>query len=66
MGEGTSVIFECKSKNIYEVFLLESRRIQKEILWRINFVLIKFFPNKILLDKIQSECKKLLFLYKVT
>ncbi len=60
MGKGTSVtfIFECKLKNIYEGFLLESILTREEILWRINFILIKFFLNKILLKKIQNECKK--------
>ncbi len=45
-------------KNIYEVFLLESILTGKEILWRINFILIKFFLNEIPLEKIQNEWKK--------
>ncbi len=40
-----SVIVECKLKNIHEVFLLESILTWKKILWRINFVLIKFLLN---------------------
>ncbi len=52
-----SDIFEYKLENIYEVLLLESIFIQKEILWRIHFILIEFFLNKILLEKIWNECK---------
>ncbi len=37
-----SVIFKCKLKNTHKVSLLESILIQKKILWRINFVFIKF------------------------
>ncbi len=46
-----SVIFECKLKIIYEVLLLESILNRKKILWRINFVLIKFSQNALLFQK---------------
>ncbi len=49
-----------------EVFLLESILILKEILWRINFVLIKFLPNALLFEKLQNEWKNPIFLHKVT
>ncbi len=58
--------FQHKLKNIREVFLLERILIQKKILWRINFVLIKFLPNALLLEKLQNEFKNLSFLHKVT
>ncbi len=45
MDEVTSVIFKYKLKNFYEVFLFERLLTRKEILWRINFILIKFFLN---------------------
>ncbi len=64
VSEGTSVIFECKLKNILKIFLLESILTRKKILWRINFILIKFLLNKILLEKIWNECKKTAFLHK--
>ncbi len=64
--KGTSVIFECKLKNVYEVFLLKRVLSRKEILWKINFILIKFFLNKILLEKVQNEFKKPSFLHKAT
>ncbi len=60
-----SQIFQHKLKNIREVFLLGSILIQKKILWRINFVLIKFLPNALLFEKLQNECKNS-FLHKVT
>ncbi len=52
-----SVIFECKLKNMYEVILLESILIWKKILWRINFVLIKFLPNALLFQKLRINGK---------
>ncbi len=53
-----SVIFECKLKNIYKVLLVKSILIRKKISWRINFILLKFFLNKLLLEKLRNECKK--------
>ncbi len=38
--------------------------IQKKILWRINFVLIKFSLNALLFEKSQNECKNPSFLHK--
>ncbi len=48
-----------------EVFLLESILIRKKILWKINFVLIKFLSNALLFVKSQNECKNPTFLHKV-
>ncbi len=62
---GLSQFFQHKLKNIRKVFLLESLLIRKKILWRINFVLIKFSPNALLFQKLQDECKKTSFLHKV-
>ncbi len=59
-------IFSTYLKNICDVFLLESILIRKKILWRINFVLIKFSPNALLFEKLQNECKSASFLHKVT
>ncbi len=59
-----SAIFYCKLKNIHEVLLLESILIWKEILWRINFVLIKFSLNVLLFEKSWNECKNPSFLHK--
>ncbi len=59
-----SVIFECKFKNIYEVLLLKSILVRKKILWRINFILIKFLISKLLLEKLQNECKKPSFIHE--
>ncbi len=56
--EPRTIFFECKLKNIYKVLLLESILIRMEILWRINFILIKFLVNKLLLEKLWNECKK--------
>ncbi len=58
--------FKLKLKNNREVFLLESILIWKKILWRINFVLIKFSPNVLLFEKLWNECKNSSFLHKVT
>ncbi len=58
--------FQCKLKNIHEVFPLKSILTWKKILWRINFVLIKFSPNVLLFEKLQNECKNPSFLHKVT
>ncbi len=44
-------------KNIYKVLLLESILIRKKILWRKNFVLIKFLLNGLLFEKSWNECK---------
>ncbi len=44
-------------KNFHKVFPLENILIRKKILWRINFVLIKFSPNALLFEKLQNECK---------
>ncbi len=66
MDKGTSVIFEYKLKNIYEAFLFENILIQKELLWRIKFIFIKFFLNNILLEKIRNERRKPSFLHKAT
>ncbi len=63
---GLSQFFQHKLKNIREVFLLEGKLIRKKILWRINFVFIKFSPNALLFEKLQHECKNPSFLYKVT
>ncbi len=60
---GFSQFFQHKLKNICKVFLLESILVWKKILWRINFVLIKFLPNALLFDKLQNECKNLLLLH---
>ncbi len=57
--------FQRKLKNIHEVFLLESILIRKQMLRRINFILIKFLPNA-LFEKLQNECKNSSFLHKVT
>ncbi len=51
-------------RNSNRVLLLESILIQKKILWRINFILIKFLQNKLLLEKLPKECKKPSFLHK--
>ncbi len=56
--------FNIKLKNIREVFLLDGILIWKKILWRINFVLIKFLLNALLFEKSWNECKNLLFLHK--
>ncbi len=49
--------FQHKLKKIYEVLLLESILIRKKILWRINFVLIKFLLNTLLFEKLRNEFK---------
>ncbi len=54
---GFSQFFQHKLKKICEVFLLESIIIRKKILWRINFVLIKFLLNALLFKKLQNEYK---------
>ncbi len=59
-------VFQHKLKNFREIFLLKSILIRKRILWRINFVLIKFLPNALLFEKLQNECKNLSFLHKFT
>ncbi len=61
-----SVIFWRKLKNIHQVSLLESILIQKKILWRINFVFIKFLLNALLFEKSCNECKNPSFLHKAT
>ncbi len=58
--------FKHKLKNIREVFLLESMLIRKKILQRKKFVLIKFLPNALLIEKLQNECKSPSLHYKVT
>ncbi len=65
-ANGFSQLFQHKLKNIRKVFLFESILIRKKMLWRINFVLIKFSPNAILFEKLQNECKNPAFLHKVT
>ncbi len=59
-------IFECKLNNIHNVLLLENTLVWKKILWRINFVLIKFSLNALLFEKLRNECKSPSFLYKAT
>ncbi len=54
---GFSQFFQHKLNNIRKVYLLESILIQKKILWRINFILIKFSANALLFEKWQNECK---------
>ncbi len=61
-----SVIFQCKLKNIHEVLLLEGILIRKKILWRINFVLIKFLLCALLFEKSRNEYKNPSFLHKPT
>ncbi len=56
--------FQHKSKNFCEVFLFESILIRKKILWKVNFVLIKFSPNALLFEKLQNECKNPSLLHK--
>ncbi len=63
---GFPQFFQHKLKNIQEVFQLKSILISKKILWRINFVLIKFSPNALLSAKLENECKNPQFLHKVT
>ncbi len=58
--------FQHKLKNIHEVLLLETILIWKKILWRINFVLIKFSLNALLFEKLRNEYKNPSFLHKVT
>ncbi len=60
-----TIIFEHELKNIHEVLLLGSMFIRKKILWRINFVLIKFSPNVLFFVKLPNECKNPSFLLKV-
>ncbi len=62
---GFSQFFQRKLKNVHGVLLLESIIIRKKILWRINFILIKFSPNALLFEKLQNECENPSFLYKV-
>ncbi len=66
LTNGFSQLFQHKLTNIREVFLLGSILIPKKILWRINFVLIKFLPNALLIEKLQNECKNPSFLHTVT
>ncbi len=61
-----SAIFKCKLKNIHKALLLVSTLIQKKILWRINFVLIKFSLNALIFERSQNKCKNLSFLHKTT
>ncbi len=61
-----SQFFQHKLKNICKVFLLKSTLIQKKILWRINFVFIKFSPKALLFEKLQNECKNPSLLHKAT
>ncbi len=51
-------------KNIHEALQLESILIRKKILWRINFVLIKFLLNALLFEKSWNECENPSFLHK--
>ncbi len=60
-----SQFFQHKLKNIHEVLLLKSILIWDKILWRINFDLIKFLLNALLLGKLWNECKNSYFLHKV-
>ncbi len=64
--DGFLQFFQCKLKNIHKVLLLESILIRKKILWRINFVLIKFSLNALLFEKSQNEWKNLSSLREVT
>ncbi len=57
---------QCKLKNILEILLPESILIRKKILWRINFVIIKFLLNALLFEKLWNECKNPSFLHKIT
>ncbi len=59
-----SVTFEFKLKNMYKVFLRESKPIRKKILRRINFVLIKFSLKTLFFEKLWNECKNPSFLHK--
>ncbi len=61
----TGYSFEPIFKNICEVFLFERILVRKKILWRINFVFIKFLPNALFFEKLQNEYKNSSFLYKV-
>ncbi len=61
-----STIFECELKNIHEISLLESIRIRKKILWRINFVFIKYLLNAFLFEESRNKCKNPSFLHKTT
>ncbi len=63
---GFSQFFQHKLKNIRKVFLLGNILIWRKILWRINFVLIKFLPNSLLFEKLQNGCKNPSFLHQVT
>ncbi len=49
---------------MHEVLLLKSILIQKKILWKINFVLIKFSLNALLFEKLWNEYKNPSFLHK--
>ncbi len=51
---GAVFLLESILKNIGEVFLLKSILNRKKILWRINFVLIKFSSNALLFEKLQN------------
>ncbi len=51
---------------MHKFFLIIIILNQKKILWRMNFVLIKFSPNALLFEKMQNEWKNPSFLYKVT
>ncbi len=44
--------------------LLERILIRKKVLWRINFILIKFSLNALLFEKSWNECKNPSFLHK--
>ncbi len=58
--------FNLNWRTFGEVFLLETILVQRKILWRINFVLMKCLPNAVLFEKLQNECKNPSFLDKVT
>ncbi len=59
-----SVSFEWKLKNVHKVLLLEMIFIWKKILWKNNFVLIKFLRNTLLFEKSWNKCKNSSFLHK--
>ncbi len=61
LTNGFSQVFQLKLKNTSVVFLLKSILIRKQILWRINFVLLNFLQMHYFLRNYRTNAKILHF-----